>query len=106
MKCCLFRYTVLFAVTFLLAIIVCHFGQLMPWYYLFRKFNTIKNNTSSFINFVFYVYLVAVAIAFVFVLPTGIVQAVTNQSIGNQALFTIQILFKINDYLFRIECYY
>ena len=33
------RYTVLFVVAFLLSIIVCHFGQLMPWYYLFRKSN-------------------------------------------------------------------
>ncbi|CAF3366692.1 unnamed protein product [Rotaria socialis] len=53
-------YTVLFVVAFALAIVVCHFGQLMPWYYLF----------------------LAVGIAFIFVLPTGIVQAVTNQTIG------------------------
>jgi hypothetical protein len=30
-----------------------------------------------------WLFLVAVAIAFFFLLPTGIVQAVTNQSIGN-----------------------
>ncbi|CAF1578461.1 unnamed protein product [Adineta ricciae] len=52
-------YTILFAVAFTLATIVCHFGDLMPWYHMFT----------------------AVTIAFVFVLPTGIVQAVTNQSI-------------------------
>lgn len=48
----------------------------MPWYYLFRKFNSMKR------NFIFDIYLVAVGIAFVFVLPTGIVQAITNQTIG------------------------
>ncbi|CAF2776029.1 unnamed protein product [Rotaria sp. Silwood2] len=53
-------YTILFVVAFILAALVCHYGELMPWYYLF----------------------VAVAIAFIFLLPTGIVQAVTNQSIG------------------------
>ncbi|CAF2507297.1 unnamed protein product [Rotaria sp. Silwood2] len=53
-------YTILFMVAFSLAVIVCHFGQLMPWYYLF----------------------LAVAMACIFVLPTGIVQAVTNQTIG------------------------
>ncbi|CAF0916062.1 unnamed protein product [Adineta steineri] len=53
-------YTLLFGIAFLLAVIVCHVGQLMPWYYLF----------------------LAVALACTFVLPTGIVQAVTNQSIG------------------------
>ena len=37
-------------------------------------------------------YLVAVAIAFFFLLPTGIVQAVTNQSIGIE---TIILFFKI-----------
>ena len=31
-------------------------------------------------------FLVAVAIAFFFLLPTGIVQAVTNQPIGNNKL--------------------
>lgn len=53
-------YTTLFFISLILAIFVCHFGQLMPWYYLF----------------------LAIAIALVFVLPTGIVQAVTNQTIG------------------------
>ncbi|UJR35833.1 hypothetical protein I4U23_028579 [Adineta vaga] len=53
-------YTVLFVIAFILAVFVCHFGRLMPWYHMFT----------------------AVAIAFMFVLPTGIVQAVTNQSIG------------------------
>ncbi|CAF0826649.1 unnamed protein product [Rotaria sordida] len=53
-------YTVLFIIAFTLAIIVCHVGKLMPWYYL----------------------ILAVAIAFIFVLPTGIVQAITNQTIG------------------------
>jgi hypothetical protein len=55
-------------VAFALAAIVCHFGKLMPWYYLF----------------------VAVAIAFFFLLPTGIVQAVTNQSIGKKTKFYFQ----------------
>ncbi|CAF4396377.1 unnamed protein product, partial [Adineta steineri] len=53
-------YYILFALAFGLAAIVCHFGDLMPWYFLF----------------------VAVAISFIFLLPTGIVAAVTNQSIG------------------------
>ncbi|UJR10190.1 hypothetical protein I4U23_014405 [Adineta vaga] len=53
-------YTILFLIAFGLAAIVCHFGELMPWYFLF----------------------VAVAMAFFFLLPTGIVAAVTNQSIG------------------------
>lgn len=55
-------YTILFVIAFALAAIVCHFGKLMPWYFLF----------------------VAVAIAFFFLLPTGIVAAVTNQSIGTR----------------------
>ncbi|CAF0975297.1 unnamed protein product [Adineta steineri] len=53
-------YYILFTLAFGLAAIVCHFGDLMPWYFLF----------------------VAVAISFIFLLPTGIVAAVTNQSIG------------------------
>ncbi|CAF3444181.1 unnamed protein product [Rotaria socialis] len=53
-------YTTLFILAFILAAIVCYYGELMPWHYLF----------------------VAVSIAFIFLLPTGIVQAVTNQSIG------------------------
>ncbi|CAF1254949.1 unnamed protein product [Adineta ricciae] len=53
-------YTILFLLAFVLAAIVCHFGELMPWYFLF----------------------VAVATAFFFLLPTGIVAAVTNQAIG------------------------
>ncbi|CAF0925135.1 unnamed protein product, partial [Didymodactylos carnosus] len=53
-------YSILFVVSFIIAAIVCHVGKLMPWYYLF----------------------VAVAISFFFLLPTGIVQAITNQSIG------------------------
>ena len=32
-------YTILFLVAFTLAALVCHFGQLMPWYYLFGKFD-------------------------------------------------------------------
>ncbi|CAF1664976.1 unnamed protein product, partial [Adineta ricciae] len=52
-------YMTLFVVAFTLATLVCHFGDLMPWYHMFT----------------------AVTIAFVFVLPTGIVQALTNQSI-------------------------
>lgn len=30
-------YTILFVLAFALAAMVCHFGQLMPWYYLFGK---------------------------------------------------------------------
>jgi hypothetical protein len=33
-----FRYTILFVGAFVLAAIVCHFGELMPWYFLFGKF--------------------------------------------------------------------
>ena len=72
-----FRYTGLFVVAFALAAIVCHFGKLMPWYFLFGK-RRLSNSKSCFREW----SLVAVAIAFFFLLPTGIVQAVTNQSIG------------------------
>lgn len=30
-------YTILFILAFALAAIVCHYGKLMPWYYLFGK---------------------------------------------------------------------
>lgn len=73
----LFRYTVLFLIALLLSIIVCHFGQLMPWYFLFGN-DEPRSKTES----TFRLPLVAVAIAVIFVLPTGIVQAVTNQTIG------------------------
>ena len=33
----LIRYTVLFAVAFVLAIIVCDSATLMPWYHMFSK---------------------------------------------------------------------
>ena len=32
-------YAILFVIAFTLAAIVCHFGKLMPWYFLFRKLN-------------------------------------------------------------------
>ncbi len=35
---CKCRYTILFVLAFVLAAIVCHFGELMPWYFLFGKF--------------------------------------------------------------------
>ena len=73
-----FRYTILFVVAFVIAALVCHFGQLMPWYFLFGSFE--YKNMIKFDKF----DIVAVGIAFIFVLPTGIVQAVTNQSIGKQ----------------------
>lgn len=31
------RYTILFVTAFVIAAIVCHFGHLMPWYFLFRN---------------------------------------------------------------------
>jgi hypothetical protein len=41
-----------------------------------------------------------VAIAFVFVLPTGIVQAITNQTIGKPSLFSFRIFsYEIDLYL-------
>jgi hypothetical protein len=46
-------------------------------------------------------FLVAVAIAFIFLLPTGIVQAVTNQPIGNNKLLvSVEWL----HFFYRIEC--
>jgi len=30
-------YTILFIIAFVLAAIVCHFGKLMPWYFMFGK---------------------------------------------------------------------
>ncbi|CAF3264246.1 unnamed protein product [Rotaria socialis] len=53
-------YIILFVVAFVIAALVCHFGELMPWYFLF----------------------LAVASAFLLLLPTGIVLAVSNQGIG------------------------
>ncbi|CAF5176307.1 unnamed protein product [Rotaria magnacalcarata] len=53
-------YTILFVFAFVVAALVYHFGELMPWYFLF----------------------LAVASAFLFLLPTGIVLVVTNQGIG------------------------
>jgi hypothetical protein len=36
----MFRYTILFVIAFVLAAIVCHFGELMPWYFLFGNFQS------------------------------------------------------------------
>ncbi|CAF1532961.1 unnamed protein product, partial [Didymodactylos carnosus] len=52
-------YMLLFAITFILSAIACHFGEFMPWYYLF----------------------VAVPFTIICVLPVGIVQATTNLQI-------------------------
>lgn len=73
-----FRYTTLFVVALVISLVVCHVGKLMPWYLLFCKF--LRNNYSYDTFTLFYV--VAVIIACLFVLPTGIVQAITNQTIG------------------------
>ncbi|CAF1489373.1 unnamed protein product [Didymodactylos carnosus] len=48
-------YILLFVITFILSALVCHFGQFMPWYYLF----------------------VAVPFTFVCLLPISIIQATT-----------------------------
>ncbi|CAF1251517.1 unnamed protein product [Didymodactylos carnosus] len=53
-------YTILFIVNFFLACIVCHFGDLMPWYWMF----------------------LCVSMAFVLLLPVGIILATSNQQIG------------------------
>ncbi|CAF1050201.1 unnamed protein product [Didymodactylos carnosus] len=52
-------YVLVFIISFIICGISCHFGQFMPWYYLF--FTTL--------------------VAFVCILPIGIVQATTNISI-------------------------
>ncbi|CAF1073771.1 unnamed protein product [Didymodactylos carnosus] len=52
-------YTILFSVNFVVACLVCHFGGLMTWYWMF----------------------LSVIIAFIFMLPTGIIQALSNQQI-------------------------
>ncbi len=33
-----FRYMILMATAFVLAAIACHYGKLMPWYFLFGMF--------------------------------------------------------------------
>lgn len=35
-------YTILFIIAFALAAIVCHFGKLMPWYYMFGKIKSMR----------------------------------------------------------------
>ena len=84
--CDVFRYTLLFLIALLLSIIVCHFGQLMPWYFLFGN-DTARSKTETVVR----LPIVAVAIAVIFVLPTGIVQAVTNQTIGKR-LFEFSLI--------------
>lgn len=44
-------YSILFIIAFALAAMVCHFGKLMPWYYLFGKIE------SKRLNFIFDFYL-------------------------------------------------
>ncbi|PRP85852.1 hypothetical protein PROFUN_06126 [Planoprotostelium fungivorum] len=53
-------YTIVFVTSFFFACIACHFSGAMEWYYMF----------------------VAIIIPAIFFVPTGIVQAVSNQSIG------------------------
>ncbi|CAF1400418.1 unnamed protein product [Didymodactylos carnosus] len=53
-------YTILFVINLFLACMVCHFGNLMPWYWMF----------------------LCVIISFVLLLPVGIIQATSNQQIG------------------------
>ncbi|CAF1398629.1 unnamed protein product [Didymodactylos carnosus] len=52
-------YILLFVISFVLSALVCHFGEFMPWYYLF----------------------VAIPFTFVCLLPIGIVQATTTVDI-------------------------
>ncbi|CAF1394416.1 unnamed protein product [Didymodactylos carnosus] len=52
-------YILLFVISFVLSALVCHFGEFMPWYYLF----------------------VAIPFTFVCLLPIGIVQATTTVNI-------------------------
>ncbi len=95
----LIMYTILFITACTGAALVCHFGNLMPWYFLFRKFEFYNNH---------YYYLIElcqvdVAIIFIFILPTGIVKALTNQSIGKQVSF---IFFHLTDLTPRTLYYY
>ncbi|CAF0901657.1 unnamed protein product [Adineta ricciae] len=53
-------YTILFLATFVVSAIVCHHGQLMPWYFLF----------------------VAVFLVLIFILPTGMLLATSSMSFG------------------------
>ncbi|CAF4484796.1 unnamed protein product [Didymodactylos carnosus] len=53
-------YTIVFCVNVIVACLVCHFGDLMPWYWLF----------------------IAIILIFVLLLPIGIVQALSNQQLG------------------------
>ncbi|CAF1099151.1 unnamed protein product [Didymodactylos carnosus] len=53
-------YTIVFCVNFVVACLVCHFGDLMPWYWLF----------------------IAMILVFILILPIGIVQALSNQQLG------------------------
>ncbi|UJR28088.1 hypothetical protein I4U23_009344 [Adineta vaga] len=53
-------YTILFILTFIISALVCHYGQLMSWYYLF----------------------VAVILVLIFILPTGMLAAVSSISLG------------------------
>ncbi|CAF1211490.1 unnamed protein product [Didymodactylos carnosus] len=52
-------YTTLFVICFFSSVIVCHFGHLMPWYYLF----------------------LLVSINFLFLLPGGIIKSIAAQDI-------------------------
>ncbi|PRP76943.1 OPT oligopeptide transporter [Planoprotostelium fungivorum] len=53
-------YTIVFVASFTLGCIACHFTEAMPWYWMF----------------------LAIIIPGIFFVPTGIVQAVSNQAIG------------------------
>ncbi|CAF0971558.1 unnamed protein product [Didymodactylos carnosus] len=57
-------FVILFVVTFIVTIIMCHIGQLIPVYYLF----------------------VAIIIPFLFILPAGIIVAITGQWINVNVL--------------------
>lgn len=61
-----------------------------------EKKNSLKNKIS--IDF----HLVAVGIAFLFLLPTGIVQAVTNQSIGKLNVEKQNFDFSLRRFLFYL----
>ncbi|CAF1118335.1 unnamed protein product [Didymodactylos carnosus] len=60
-------YLIVFICSFITAAIVCHYGDLMPWYYLF----------------------IAMSIAFVCLLPVGIVLAISNLTINNVNIVTL-----------------
>ncbi len=78
----LHRYTIVFIVAFAITLIVCQIGGFMPWYMLFRT-HTITYDCfySSWLTFP-----VAAAIGFIFLLPSAIMTAIANVTMGKYIL--------------------